>query len=205
MHKNLGRNKGWLHWGRSRHLGHQGCKKRDLLIVYIFVFQVLCHLHILTIQNEFLKTKSLHKIQQRKGRKENVREGQKWKGKKKRIWKEKVRKKNRNREAFNHCPIATKLFRSEICFSFYPSPLSLGLVQVLIISWQLTTTDVFAFSLIPMLSAQTCPPSSCPTVTSSVDSTMYRMQFLPASPSLTLISSYLAFEITATLNHLFFL
>lgn len=79
-HKNLGRNKGWLHWGRSRHPGHQGCKKRDLFIVYIFVFKVLCHLHILTIQNECLKTKSLHKILQRKNRKENVREGQKQKG-----------------------------------------------------------------------------------------------------------------------------
>lgn len=52
--------------------------------MYVFVFQVLCHLHILTIQNEFLKTKSLHKIQQRKDRKENVREEQKWKEKKKR-------------------------------------------------------------------------------------------------------------------------
>lgn len=35
---------------------------------------------MLTIQNEFLKTKSLHKIQQRKDRKEDVREGQKAKG-----------------------------------------------------------------------------------------------------------------------------
>lgn len=65
--------------------------------MYVFVFQVLCHLHILTIQNEFLKTKSLHKIQQRKDRKENVREEQKWKGKKKEDLKRKGKKKKQEK------------------------------------------------------------------------------------------------------------
>lgn len=62
--------------------GTKNARKETLYCVPFFLFQVLHHLHTVTIQNEFSKTKSLHKIQQRKDRKENVREGQKPKGKK---------------------------------------------------------------------------------------------------------------------------
>lgn len=70
-----------------------------------FLFQVLRHLHMLTIQNEFLKTKPLHKIQQRKDRKENVREGQKPKGKKEDLRRTGKRKAGKGK----HLPVITAL------------------------------------------------------------------------------------------------
>lgn len=58
IHKNVGRNNGWLPWGRrSGQLRSKGCRREPFYYV-LFVFWVLCHEHTLTLQNIFSKIKS---------------------------------------------------------------------------------------------------------------------------------------------------
>ena len=196
-HQSLGRNNGWLHWGRRRLRGARDAGGETFHYVP-FGFQVLCREHKATMQKEFLKIKYLHKIQQRQ--EESVREGPKMKKEKDNLRK-KGEEKSRESGAFNLLSWSSKttLIWTLLFFLFFPQKSGSRSKSSSSLSWS-TTTDVFLSSLIPRLSSTQLPP-----VNSSVAVHLLQNE-VPAGFSIPNSHSfYFVFEVPAALNPLLFL
>lgn len=119
------RSTGWLYQGRrNKQLRARDAGREDILLCTFCTLSIVPWA-LLTIQNKFLKIKSLHKIQQQKKKGYRIRGTGRERGKRvfgKKEWE----KRSRGMLSILLLSYCHKITLAEICFLFYPSPTKSG-------------------------------------------------------------------------------